>query len=82
MGEAIGWSKAATMEVREGSGKGVLGEVKNGGNLINKQGQRRDVWTQHSEVPEGGVTTSRRWDPTLRRSRETINLTSRRYREW
>ena len=28
MGEAIGWSKAATMEVREGSGKGVLGEVK------------------------------------------------------
>ena len=28
MGEVTGWSKAATTEVREGSGKGVRGEVK------------------------------------------------------
>ena len=28
MGEATGWSEAATMEVREGSGKGVRGEGK------------------------------------------------------
>ena len=28
MGEETGWSRAATMEVREGSDKGLRGEVK------------------------------------------------------
>ena len=28
VGEATGWAKAATMEVREGFGKGVRGEFK------------------------------------------------------
>ena len=37
-----------------GSGKGVRREGKNGGHLVNKQGQRRDVQAQRPDVPDGG----------------------------
>ena len=66
-----------------------VGRTKNGGLLVNRQWQRRDVQAQCHDFPEGGVAnvatlrsnvstltreainpTSRRWDLTLRRSRE------------
>ena len=37
------------------SDEDVHGEDKNGGLLVNKQGQRRDVRAQRRDVPEGGV---------------------------
>ena len=55
MAEVTGGSAAETMEVREGSGKGVRVEGKNGGLLVNKQGQCRDVRAQRRGVLEGGV---------------------------
>ena len=47
-------ANAATMEMQKGSGKGVLGEGKYLGHLVNKQGQCRDILAQHRDVPEGG----------------------------
>ena len=44
------------------SGNGSEGRAKNGGHLVNKQGQRRNVRAQRRFVPEGGgsnVTTLR-----------------------
>ena len=38
-----------------------------------KQGQRRDVWAQHRDMPEGLLANVATLRPTSRRDRESIN---------
>ena len=64
------------------------GRVKNGGLLVNKQGQRRDVRPQRCDVPEGGganVATLRSNVTKFQRGYKSNVATSpmsRRSREW
>ena len=44
--------------------------------------QCRDFENHVAMLQKGEIATSRRWDPTSPHVRESINPTSRRFREW
>ena len=44
--------------------------------------QCRNFETHVATFQKGEIATSRRWDPTSQHVRESINKTSRRFREW